>query len=49
MIAPFVWWGLEAVALYVEYGTQNEGPDGAVSALAMLGQLAVLLCGMPAR
>lgn len=47
-IAPFVWWGLEAVALYLN-GTPHEGPSVVAKALVMVGQLAVLLRGMSAR
>jgi hypothetical protein len=47
-IAPFAWWGLEAVALYFEYGTHHEGPNVVVRALVMVGQLAVLLRGTSA-
>ena len=47
-IAPFVWWGLEAVALYLD-GTHHEGPSAVARALVMVGQLAILLSGTAAR
>lgn len=48
VIAPFVWWGLEAVALYLD-GTQHESPSAVAKALVMVGQLAVLLRRTSAR
>jgi hypothetical protein len=47
-VAPFVWWGLEAVALYLD-GTQHEGPSAVAKALVMVGQMAVILLRTSAR
>lgn len=48
-VAPFVWWGLEAVAALYLDGTAHEGPDTVAKALVMVGQLAVILTRTSAR